>query len=46
MMWGVCASSYTLAPSGTAVLAMRVSICKGEKFFDHAPLTIAYDFEL
>jgi exodeoxyribonuclease-3 len=36
---------YHLATSGLAASAKSVSIYKGEKFSDHAPITIDYDFE-
>lgn len=37
---------YHLATSGLASTAKAVSIYKDEKFSDHAPITIDYDFEL
>ncbi len=37
---------YHLATNGLAATAKSASIYKGEKFSDHAPLTIAYDFKL
>ena len=37
---------YHLATSGLASLARTASIYKDEKFSDHAPLTIGYDFTL
>ncbi len=37
---------YHLATPGLAALARAESIYKGEKFSDHAPLTIDYDFGL
>jgi exodeoxyribonuclease-3 len=37
---------YHLATPGLAALAKDSSIYKGEKFSDHAPLTIGYDFKL
>ncbi len=37
---------YHLATDSLASLARTASIYKGEKFSDHAPLTIAYDFSL
>jgi len=37
---------YQLATVGLASLAKTASIYKTEKFSDHAPLTIAYDFTL
>ena len=37
---------YHLATPTLAALASSVSIYKGEKFSDHAPITIEYDFKL
>ncbi|MDC8785658.1 exodeoxyribonuclease III [Roseateles koreensis] len=37
---------YHLATPGLAALAQRESIYKDQKFSDHAPLTIDYDFSL
>lgn len=37
---------YHLATPGIAALARRESIYRAQKFSDHAPLTIDYDFEL
>lgn len=37
---------YHLATPILARLARQVNIYKGEKFSDHAPITIAYDFKL
>ena len=37
---------YHLATPALAVKAVRSSIYKGEKFSDHAPLTVDYDFHL
>ncbi len=37
---------YHLATSAFAATARQESIYKGEKFSDHAPLTIEYDFQL
>jgi exodeoxyribonuclease III len=37
---------YHLATAGLAASAKRASIYKGEKFSDHAPLTIEYDFKV
>jgi len=37
---------YHLATSGLASTAVTASIYKAEKFSDHAPLTIGYDFNL
>lgn len=45
-MQAICRSDYHLATPGLAALARRASIYKDEKFSDHAPLTIEYDFKL
>jgi len=37
---------YHLATAGLASTARTASIYKAEKFSDHAPLTIGYDFKL
>jgi exodeoxyribonuclease-3 len=37
---------YHLATASLASLARTASIYKDEKFSDHAPLTIGYDFSL
>jgi exodeoxyribonuclease-3 len=37
---------YHLATNGLASRARTASIYKAEKFSDHAPLTIGYDFKL
>lgn len=44
--WVFCAIIYQLATSGLASTARTASIYKAEKFADHAPLTIGYDFNL
>lgn len=41
-----CASSYHLATPATAALARREAIYLDQRFSDHAPLTIDYDFNL
>ena len=41
-----CASDYHLATPGMAALARRESIYLDQRFSDHAPLTIDYDFGL
>ncbi len=41
-----CAIIYQLATDGLAATARTASIYKDEKFSDHAPLTISYDFTL
>jgi len=45
-LWVFCAINYHLATDGLASLARTASIYKAEKFSDHAPLTIGYDFKL
>ena len=45
-MWVFCASIYHLATPALAALARTESIYKGEKFSDHAPLTVDYAFDL
>ena len=37
---------YHLATPATAALARAESIYKGEKFSDHAPITIGYEFQI
>ena len=37
--------SYDLATPALAAGARNVDIYKGEKFSDHAPITIEYDFK-
>jgi exodeoxyribonuclease-3 len=41
----ICASTYHLATPALAAGAQRAAIYKGEKFSDHAPVTIEYDFK-
>ena len=45
-MWVFCASIYQLASPSIADKARSAAIYKGEKFSDHAPLTIEYDLAL
>ena len=45
-MWVFCPSIYHLATPATAALARTESIYKGEKFSDHAPITIGYDMAI
>ena len=42
----LCRTIYHLATPTTAALARTESIYKGEKFSDHAPLTVDYSFDL
>ncbi len=37
---------YQLATPGVAALAQSAAIFKGQKFSDHAPLSIDYDFKI
>lgn len=39
-------ASYHLATSAVAALARTEHIYKGEKFSDHSPISIDYDFTL
>lgn len=45
-MWVFCTSIYHLATPKFAALARTEAIYKAEKFSDHAPITIEYDFAL
>ena len=45
-VWVFCASDYHLATAGVAALARRESIYLEQRFSDHAPLIIDYDFDL
>lgn len=42
-MQAFCANDYHLATPALAARARSEAIYKGEKFSDHAPLTIAYE---
>jgi exonuclease III len=44
-MWVYCRIDYHLATPALANGARKVDIYKGEKFSDHAPITIEYDFK-
>ena len=46
LSWVFCRSMYHLATPATAALARTESIYKGEKFSDHAPITIGYDMAI
>ncbi len=46
LSWVFCRSMYHLATPAMAALARSEAIYKGEKFSDHAPITIDYDFTL
>ena len=46
MMPVVCRTDYHLATPALAARARSESIYKDEKFSDHAPITIGYDFKL
>ena len=41
-----CRGSYHLATPALAALARSEAIYKAEKFSDHAPITLDYDFKL
>ena len=41
----LCRSNYHVATPALAAFARRESVYKGEKFSDHAPLTIEYDWK-
>lgn len=45
-MWVFCTSIYHLATPALAAAARVVDIYKTEKFSDHAPVTVDYDFTL
>ncbi len=45
-MWVFCTSIYHLATPATARLARMESIYKEQKFSDHAPITVDYEFTL
>ena len=45
-MWVFCRTDYHLATPALAATARTESIYKGEKFSDHAPLTIEYELGL
>ena len=44
--WVFCASLYHLATPGIAATAKREQIFLAQRFSDHAPLIIDYDFKL
>lgn len=46
LSWVFCRSMYHLATPTLAALARTEAIYKGEKFSDHAPITIGYDMAL
>jgi exodeoxyribonuclease-3 len=45
-MWVLRARDYQLATPGIAAHARREQIHTAQRFSDHAPLTIDYDFDL
>jgi len=45
-LWVFCRSIYHLATPQTAALARSEAIYKGQKFSDHAPITLGYDLSL
>ena len=46
LSWVFCRSMYHLATPALAMLARAEAIYKAEKFSDHAPITVDYDFKL
>ena len=46
LFWAFCRIDYQLATPGVAALARREHIYLDQRFSDHAPLTIDYDFKL
>lgn len=45
-MWVYCRIDYHLATPGIAATARSADIHKTQRFSDHAPLTIEYDWNL
>jgi len=45
-LWVFCRIDYHLATPALAALARTEHIYKDEKFSDHAPITVDYDFTL
>ena len=45
-MWVFCPSIYHLASPCLAATARSAQVYKEQRFSDHAPLTIDYDFAL
>ena len=45
-MWVFCTSIYHLATRALAETAQRAAVFKDQRFSDHAPLTIDYNFTL
>lgn len=43
-MWVFCRTDYHVATPGVAGTAKSAAVYKDERFSDHAPLTIHYDF--
>ena len=43
-MWVYCHIDYHLATPALAVTARQASVYKDQRFSDHAPLTIDYDW--
>jgi exodeoxyribonuclease-3 len=43
-MPNICASDYQIATPGLAATARDASVYKDQRFSDHAPLTVDYDF--
>jgi exodeoxyribonuclease-3 len=40
----ICASDYQIATPGIAATARSSAVYKDQRFSDHAPLTVDYDF--
>ena len=45
-MWVLCRIDYHLAKPAVAALTRTEHIYKDQRFSDHAPMTIGYDFTL
>ena len=45
-MWVLCRADYHLATPSFGATARSAAIHKVQRFSDHAPITIDYDFEL
>jgi exonuclease III len=43
-LWVYCRIDYHLATPAMAAAARSVSIYKDQKFSDHAPITVSYDW--
>ena len=45
-LWVFCRTSYHLATPGFGATARSAAIHKAQRFSDHAPLTIDYDWTI